>query len=690
VVALLAYMSLAASGAHAAGWVKLAGAPALELADAQTAPSLAVDGQGDLWVAFLDGPLGSQNLHVFERPPGGTLTSVLELPVELGHTASVAVNAAGTVAVSWTTFNTPEDATVHVVTKPAGGSFGTPQQLGDSNATDPREVVLPDGTVLVAWNEASGGTASAVDLASGAAGSALTDDPIAGQGTEPTLAGLVSDAAGDADLFWEQGNATGRVSINYVRRSAGGQLSTVAVVRDRPLGVTEAEQRFGPVVATMDPAGDAAVTWEIDLLSGSATSETASAALQLSVQPAGANGQFPTRQTLATTASTGPPGSVLLAPAGSWNSYTAAPVFDPQRNLDVLWGDGSSTSACEIEQAVGPAVGGYALGSHTPVASGDAVAATALAAGGVAALATSDYKVAGTPNLACPSAQALTPLSIAAGGSPVLAAPLSPGTIVNPGSVAADAAGDAYVAWCESAPGACSFPTKPFGLAAYDAAPPTVGAISVPGNATARASAPLSVNPVDAAAGVASVSWTFGDGHSGSGASVTHTWTSPGKYTVSVTATDATGNVSPAAHATVVVTAAGGGAKPKLSDVSESHRRWADADKPATIASKKSPVGTKFSFRLNTEANIKLTFTQKHTCTPGKHKRKCSKTVTAGTLAFANTAAGAHTVSFAGRLSKHKKLHAGNYAATLTATNSAGHASSKQLKFTILGQLGRH
>jgi len=50
------------------------------------------------------------------------------------------------------------------------------------------------------------------------------------------------------------------------------------------------------------------------------------------------------------------------------------------------------------------------------------------------------------------------------------------------------------------------------------------------------------------------VSWSFGDGGGASGLSATHAYASPGRYTVTATATDALGNVS-TQSSTITVTA---------------------------------------------------------------------------------------------------------------------------------------
>jgi hypothetical protein len=46
--------------------------------------------------------------------------------------------------------------------------------------------------------------------------------------------------------------------------------------------------------------------------------------------------------------------------------------------------------------------------------------------------------------------------------------------------------------------------------------------------------------------------------------------------------------------------------------------------------------------------------------------------------------AGAHSLRFQGRISKHKRLRPGSYTLLMTATNSLGQRSTARLHFTIV------
>lgn len=115
--------------------------------------------------------------------------------------------------------------------------------------------------------------------------------------------------------------------------------------------------------------------------------------------------------------------------------------------------------------------------------------------------------------------------------------------------IAADAAGDAILAW-DGNDG-----TRQVGLRFFDGAGPQLGSLSVPDSATAGIAAAFSVAPFDVVSNVPSVRWAFGDGTSAEGAVAAHAYATPGNYAVVVTATDAVGNATSATRA-ISVTAA--------------------------------------------------------------------------------------------------------------------------------------
>jgi hypothetical protein len=143
---------------------------------------------------------------------------------------------------------------------------------------------------------------------------------------------------------------------------------------------------------------------------------------------------------------------------------------------------------------------------------------------------------------------------------------------------------------------------------------------------------------------------------------------------------------------------------PSIGHFSQSHKKWRTGSKAAAITAKadkkkhkkKAPVGTTFSFTLNTPSAVSLNFTESAKGRKGKggkcvaqtkhnkHKRSCKRTIQVGTLTFANAAAGTDSISFAGKIPGHRKLKAGRYRVTIEASNSSGHSTTSTLNFTIV------
>jgi hypothetical protein len=129
---------------------------------------------------------------------------------------------------------------------------------------------------------------------------------------------------------------------------------------------------------------------------------------------------------------------------------------------------------------------------------------------------------------------------------------------------------------------------------------------------------------------------------------------------------------------------------PVLSGVSQSHKTWREAPKPAS--KRKLPTGTVYAFTLNVPGSVSFRFTLKTNGRKvGGHCRKqtshnrlkpgCKLKLAAGTLVV-SAHKGANKVSFAGRL-HNKKLHPGAYTVAITATAAGKMSKTSTLKFTI-------
>lgn len=134
-----------------------------------------------------------------------------------------------------------------------------------------------------------------------------------------------------------------------------------------------------------------------------------------------------------------------------------------------------------------------------------------------------------------------------------------------------------------------------------------------------------------------------------------------------------------------------------LGGLAETARVWREGRALAHITAvhtkHKLPLGTTFSFTLNRPASVTFTFITRATgrrlpsrcVAQSKSDRtdpRCTRTVTAGTIAFA-AHAGLNSVRFQGLISKREHLRPGNYTLLLSALAPGGNPANGTLRFTI-------
>jgi hypothetical protein len=120
------------------------------------------------------------------------------------------------------------------------------------------------------------------------------------------------------------------------------------------------------------------------------------------------------------------------------------------------------------------------------------------------------------------------------------------------GAIDADAKGNAVAAWFAEDVGESS--TDTIYTAAFDGeVPKPTLSVSPGGSAVVGQAITFQATASDAWSPPVEFAWTFGDGGTGSGETVTHAFGAPGTYTVSVTASDQAGNT---ATATTTITVA--------------------------------------------------------------------------------------------------------------------------------------
>ncbi len=139
---------------------------------------------------------------------------------------------------------------------------------------------------------------------------------------------------------------------------------------------------------------------------------------------------------------------------------------------------------------------------------------------------------------------------------------------------------------------------------------------------------------------------------------------------------------------------------PVLSNLTESAIAWRVGKLLAKLSARrparhpKYPVGTTFSFRLDRAALVTFKFTR---AAPGRRlgrrcvaqtrknrrKRRCTRTIVAGTLVLA-AHAGTNKVRFQGLLAKGKRLAPGRYTLLVTASASGKRSLTGNIGFTIV------
>lgn len=463
----------------------------------------------------------------------------VDLTARDGNASSpaVAMNAQGDVAVAWV------DGAVFARLRPTGGQFGPAVQLSASGSgTGGPQVAMADsGETLVAWGRS--GPAAGVWVAIKPPGGAFSGPvDISGRGESPSSVGLAANPRGDAVIVWDVPDSSSNPPRSLVRaatRPAGGSFGKPATL--------DTGNATAPLAA-VDDAGGATAVW---------SSETG---IQVSLLPPGATfgPRIPLSNDVASPAlAMNPAGAALVA----WRGPSASPPGSPTVKF--------ATRAGGHDQRFGPTM--EVSDTRWP-----AGIAAALDATGETRLVWTDNDMllrgASTPPGGPPgptvelfessnddlnwmprmgvsrdgTAIALTGGQTAsddldhatavvwpAGQAPAPPRSVCTARMLDFASPALDAHGNGIVV-CNTA--------NYLQYAAYDASGPQLRGLAVPDSATAGRPVDFSVAPVDVWSGVAHVVWDFDDGHQAVGTTAQNTFTAPGTYTVTTTATDGIGN----------------------------------------------------------------------------------------------------------------------------------------------------
>ena len=224
--------------------------------------------------------------------------------------------------------------------------------------------------------------------------------------------------------------------------------------------------------------------------------------------------------------------------------------------------------------------------------------------------------------------------------------------------------------------------------AGYDAAGPRLHALSVPPTGTVGTPVSLSVSPLDVWSALGATSWSFGDGGTAGGTTPTHTFTTPGTFTVGVSSADVLGNTTTASRTITIAPAAPPGTAQQTPLAAVSRLRLSPS------AFRVGRTGTRVSYMLNVAAKVR--FTVKRAAIGRRVGRSCVKptkrnsarkactrhVAVAGTITRTRNA-GSDRFTFTGKLAG-RSLARGRYQLLATPTANGKTGKSAKAGFRII------
>jgi len=607
-------------------------------------------------------------IQVGVRPPGGSFgtSSLYGCPTNpptfctSAHSADLAIDPAGNAIVVFLL-----DGVLKAFARPAGGSF---MQLDDITSglpptSIPHVALTADGTAVAVW-QLPGGLQAAERPPGGSFGAPT---PIFTEsGGEDVVTGafdLATGGAGNAMVAFvtHQSSASSQTaSARSVARTPAGWLAPTEVVHESvgsDMDCTRAIH-YGVPDLTMDSDGDAAVALEAQF--------TSTAGSGLCADPV-ARYKIVTARRVAPFAGWSEPDAFDDAPAGGVGDPVA--TFSSQGAPLVTWIKHDSGGVGWVRYAVGSA-GGFGFGSAADVPGSE----TPLATDGlsqVKLVPLSDGAALVGFVRATPTGWTLDYATRPAGGafgqaSQVTAISTQP---IGP-TLGATPAGDVVAAWLEDDPS----DTRRVQSVIYDASPPVMGDVQVPGSGRVGQALAMSATATDAFSPV-SFGWAFGDGTTSTGAQVSHAFGSARRFGVSVTATDAAGNASSAGRTVSV-----NDPRPRfIGRIRLAHARFRAARRghsAGTARRRRAPVGSRVSFRLSEAAKVRFTVERARSGRRRYVKQRGGFTIRA--------AAGRTRFRFTGRL-RQRKLRPARYRLVGVATDASGQRSApKRVRFRIV------
>jgi hypothetical protein len=459
---------------------------------------------------------GTQMVQAAFRPAGGSFGAPQDVGLTRpcyflgfgGATPDVELDGQANAVIVFPATAANGKVVVRAALKPAGGPFGAPFDLSnnaESAGTDPSVAMNAGGAAVAVWSRFDGAKTivQASSRAPGGAFAPAADLSAAGQDAKNPRVALNDDGA--AAVAWVRSNGT--VDIAQARVRPSGQAA-FAPVQDLSASGPAGQDASAPDLA-LDPAGRATVVW----VRNDGTQPRVQSRF---LTPAGAIGA----------------GIDDVSDAGDKGSAPNVAV-DPSNTAVAVFGAcPTAGGSCTVKAAARPSNGSFGnVDTISPPSDQSVSPKVVLDRAGVATAVISPF----TSN-----AQILMTRR-PAGGTFGAVQPISPagGTSLVP-ALAVDDEGNVLTGWTFTSSG-----PQVAQVSAYDAGPPSLAAVSVPGTGDVGSGVGMAAAATDRWSPV-SIKWSFGDGASAAGDAVTHAFGSRGDFDVSVAATDAVGNASSA------------------------------------------------------------------------------------------------------------------------------------------------
>jgi hypothetical protein len=470
----------------------------------------------------------------------------LSAPLRDANNVDVAMDDAGDLVSVWERSGTPSHP-IQASVRPAGGGYSAPIELA-ATGTSPGVAMTPSGTAFVVYAQfdpvsaknlirvrmqpPGGSFAPPIDVAALAPGFSVNPE-------------LAVNANGDAAVVWLSKNAESNFVATVATRAADGSFSS-------PVALSNPEHNASSPQVAVDASGRATVVWSgfsgsnpnvIQLSSGSGASF--SSPVDLSSVAAASSPQVALDLAGAPTVIwTGFPEllpTVIEARTAVGGVFSAAtPLSNPSQNASaprLAIGPGGeavavwvASEAAETVQAATRSGGGTFSAPVDLSAQGADAASPQVAVNGAGAATVAWQR--GNPGAVQASTRApngafVPAVDVSQGGREALFP-----------EVAMDRAGDAVAAWRRS-----NGANEIAQAAGYDADAPLLRNVSIPASGMVGAPISFSASPFDVWS-IASTGFGFGDGAAAAGTSVSHAYSAPGTYLVTVTSKDAAGTAS--------------------------------------------------------------------------------------------------------------------------------------------------